>query len=508
MDYRRARSWIPLALTVGAVLSGCGGGGMSTYGMSTSGMPTYGMPSSGMPMGSGGAYGASAPMTPMTPMQMAPMITFSSPATAKSINLGQGVTVAWTSSNAMSCTGSSSSEIGGAFSGGQSTMGNVTVAPTGTGTVTYTLNCTGMGGTASATTPPVTVNPSILSNLSPTSIATIGSAVDPAEHGGNPYGLVIAPATAGLITKGDLIVCNFNDGATNTQGLGTTIVGLHPVAGSTPYHIAQAASLKGCNALAALPDGSLSAAAFSANDNPLVASDGTVATPFSLGPAGFGQPWGQVYAPGASGQSAALYISNLSGTINRISLNGDTQSSAMEIVKGFCGSGTPGSIFAPSGLTYDPSIDTLYIVDTSSYSLIALANVSSIGADGVVVNGQCSAVAAPPTPMPTFSGPSAASARVIAHGGGFVAPISAALLSDGDLIVGNGDINIGGGQTPNLLFEISPVLPGGFVGSPVQVDASGTPGALFGIAATVDAEGNQVVYFNDDNTNTVMMLTK
>ena len=58
------------------------------------------------------------------------------------------------------------------------------------------------------------------------------------------------------------------------------------------------------------------------------------------------------------------------------------------------------------------------------------------------------------------------------------------------------------------MFEISPVLPGGFVGQPVQVDASGTPGALFGIAATVDADGNQVVYFNDDNTNSVMVLTK
>ena len=59
-----------------------------------------------------------------------------------------------------------------------------------------------------------------------------------------------------------------------------------------------------------------------------------------------------------------------------------------------------------------------------------------------------------------FSRPSAASARVIAHGRGFFAPISAALLSDVDLVVGNGDINIAHGQTPNLLFEISPALPG------------------------------------------------
>jgi hypothetical protein len=165
-------------------------------------------------------------------------------------------------------------------------------------------------------------------------------------------------------------------------------------------------------------------------------------------------------------------------------------------------------VFAPAGLTYDASIDTLYIVDTSSNSVVAFAKVSGIGAGGIVVNGQCSSAASPPTPTPTFGGPSAASARVIAHGSPLIAPISAALLADGDLIVGNGDINIEAGQTPNLAVEISPVLPGGFVGEPVQLDTSGTPGALFGIAATVDAQGDQIVYFNDDNTNSVMLLTK
>ena len=73
------------------------------------------------------------------------------------------------------------------------------------------------------------------------------------------------------------------------------------------------------------------------------------------------------------------------------------------------------------------------------------------------------------------------------------------------LIVANADINIGS-QTPNQVFEISPQLPGGFVGSPLQLD-SGTPGALFGMVATVDGQGNQIVYFNDDNANAVMKIT-
>ena len=46
-------------------------------------------------------------------------------------------------------------------------------------------------------------------------ITTIGSTLDPPiEHGNcRPMDLTVATATAGLITKGDLIVCNFNDGA-------------------------------------------------------------------------------------------------------------------------------------------------------------------------------------------------------------------------------------------------------------------------------------------------------
>jgi hypothetical protein len=308
-----------------------------------------------------------------------------------------------------------------------------------------------------------------------------------------------------------------------------------------------------------LPDDSISAAAFSSGLSPLVAPTGVVSNPFAAD--GFAHPWGEVFVPtatqvvggygvmltgmddmalgdaamGGMGEmsgtrmpttSAAgpanptLYVSNLDGSIDRIELNGDAQSSFTQIATGFCGSGAPGAIFAPAGLTYDATIDTLYIVDTGSNSVVAFANVSTIVAAGVVVNGQCASVMAPPTPAPTFSGPSASSARVLATGSPLISPISAALLADGDLIVGNGDVNISATQVPNLVVEISPVLPGGFVGAAVQLDPGSNgagvacgaglacgQGALFGIAATVDSSGNQRVYFNDDNNNAVMLIT-
>jgi len=429
----------------------------------------------------------------------APTVAFSAPAQATTIHLGQSIALGWSTAYATSCTAGASGTTGGIFGGSQAMSGTLTVAPTATGTVTFSLTCTGRGGSTTGSSAMVTVEPSILSELS--TVTTIGSTLDPVEQGGNPYGLAIAPATAGLMSAGDLIVCNFNDGATNTQGEGTTIIGLHPVAGATPYRIAQSAQLKGCNALAILPDDSIAAAAFSSNLNPLVSSDGAVNDPFSAD--SFSAPWGEAFVAAAGTQPAALYISNAAtGAIDRISLNADSQSAFTEIAKGFCVSGVPGAVFSPAGLTYDPSIDTLYVVDTSSYSVVSIASVSSIGADGVLVDGHCGTTT--PTPAPTFSGPSAASVRIIASGGQFNAPISAALLSDGDLVVGNGDID--NPPVPNLLFEISPAL--GFVGKPMQLDSSGTPGALFGIAATVDSNGNQIIYFNDDNTNTVNLLTK
>ena len=442
--------------------------------------------------------------------------SFAQPSSPTTVNFGQAVTLQWTSTYSTGCTATVSEAGGGSFTGSQSTTGHATVVPTAPGTYSYTLSCTGMGGNASVTTPAVTVSPAILTVLSTTgTITTIGSTVDPINGDQNPYGLAIAPSTAGLITKGDLIVCNFNDASTpaaqgGVQGTGTSIVGLHPVAGSKPYRIAQSASLDGCDALTMLPDDSISAAAWSATSNPLVSPAGVVTMPFSDT---FAYPWGEAYVAATGTQPAAIYVSNApggniaaGGTIDRIGLDNDAQTTFTEIASGFCTSGSPGMIFGPAGLTYDPSNDTLYVVDTSSASLIAIVGISGISKDGVVVNGQCTG-ATTPTPVPTFSGPSMTSARIVAHGAPLNTPLSAALLKNGDLIVANADIGVQApSTTTNLLIEVSPVVPGGFVGKPLQLDTT-APGALFGLATAVDKDGNQIIYFNDDNAAAVLQLT-
>ncbi len=445
-------------------------------------------------------------------------------------------------SNATTGSGGGGGSVGGL--GGTGGKAGGTAGTTGaaggtagtTGAAGGTAATTGAGGNGgSAGGPPATP---ILSSLN--TIATIGStidpinnpAIDPTGSSTNPYGLVIAPISAGLITARDLVVCNFNNGpntvpgspAPNTQGQGTTIVGLHPVASAAdagianPYHIAQSASLLGCSSLSMLADDSIAATAFSAGIVPLVAPTGSISSPFAAD--NLAKPWGSAYVAAANGQPPALYVSTAAGSINRITLDNpnssDAQTAFAQVVTGFCVSGVvqggTDSLHAPSGLTYDPKKDTLYVVDTSSYSVVALAHVSSISADGITVNGgDCTA--GPPTAIPTFTGPSMSSASVIAspsspNGGQlFNAPISAALLLNGDVVVGNADQDLtvnDAGTNENLLFEISPTA--GIVGSK-QLDP-GSPGALFGIAAGPDGNGNQLIYFNDDNDNTVKVLSK
>jgi hypothetical protein len=62
------------------------------------------------------------------------------------ITTAQSTVLSWSSANATSCTAS------GAWSGTRATSGSVTITPTAAGNFTYSLACSGDGGTASAST--------------------------------------------------------------------------------------------------------------------------------------------------------------------------------------------------------------------------------------------------------------------------------------------------------------------------------------------------------------------
>jgi hypothetical protein len=312
-------------------------------------------------------------------------------------------------------------------------------------------------------------------------ITTIGSTVDPINGDQNPYGLAIAPLTQGLLTAGDLVICNFNDKA-NVQGNGTTIEILQPTPGSAPTGMVLDPNLKGCAALSIGSDGGPWAAAYSADLAPFYSSSGGLVSQLSAGP--WHGPWGEIFAPAFGAAGAPSYvISNAgNGSIVRVDLSGTTFTT---IATGFTlnTGAVPGNILGPAGLTYDAASDTLFVVDSNENRVVAFAGYSKLAAGAVVVEADGS-----------FSGPSAASASVLFSGAPLNQPISAAQLFNGDLVVGNtGD---------NLLVEISPA---GKMVAAQNLD-KGAVGALLGIVATGTDASDTKIYFNDDNDNTVKVL--
>jgi hypothetical protein len=283
-----------------------------------------------------------------------------------------------------------------------------------------------------------------------------------------------------------LVVCNFNDKA-NVQGTGFTIVALHPKPGSKPLLVSSSKTLVGCNALALSTGDDIWAAAFTANDNPVLSPTGVLEINIKGKP--FDRPFGQIFAQ-PKGGSPAFYATDAGdGTVVRINLGSPFTFDV--IAKGFAiNHGKPGSILGPSGLAYDPNGDQLYVVDGTNNTVVAFSKVSSIPNGGVTVEKGGK----------TFKGPSAHDARLVFAGAPLNGPISSALLFNGNLVVGN----TGNPSGKNIMVELSPT---GKMLATRNVD-KGASGALFGMVATGTSAANTKLYFNDDNDNNLQVLEK
>jgi hypothetical protein len=91
--------------------------------------------------GAGGNASATANLTVTAP----PVPTVTISVSPTSIVAGSSATITWSSTNATSCTASE------AWSGAEGTSGTMKVTPGASGTASYTLACTGPGGTANGT---------------------------------------------------------------------------------------------------------------------------------------------------------------------------------------------------------------------------------------------------------------------------------------------------------------------------------------------------------------------
>lgn len=346
-------------------------------------------------------------------------------------------------------------------------------------------------------------------------LIVIGSTVDPTNGDVNPYGLTLNGST--------LYVCNFN-AASNVQGTGTTIVSLATKPGSAPKHIATDSSLLGCSSVAITQkSGNVYATGAVAKppsvDQYCVNSKcgGTGKLLKSLTGTNVVRPWGAAWAVPTGlyeYASKALFVSD--ATTGSILLavscpggGGPCTTPMTPIVTGFkVNHGVPGSILGPSGLAFDPkncvkigannACGTLYVVDGANNTIVAIHNAMNLRIAKSIVVGKTGK---------TFSGKSKSWASLLYSGSPLKGPISSALFSNGNLVVGNTTEPAG----TNSLIEIAPpkctAVPckPGTVVDKVNVD-KGAPGALFGIVAG-GSKTSPVLYFNDDNANQVWALT-
>jgi hypothetical protein len=353
-----------------------------------------------------------------------------------------------------------------------------------------------------ATPPPISVLKILTKQL------IIGSTIDPENGDQNPYGLAVAQSSGfgGKVKKGNVYVCNFNDKA-NTQGTGTTIVTLPPTTGAKPVRFAQSDSLLGCAAIAisALADATTYAAAFGSKAEVAIASTGRISAPFKKGlTRPFGVTWAVDSLAGISSYATyAVFVSDAqTGSIVLAKKCTGTTCTypGTPVVTGFAvNHGAPGSILGPSGLTFDlrncvelgghRACGTLYVVDGVTNTVVAIHNALNLRDKRSIIVEKSGT---------KFRGKEKSWASLVYSGSPLDGPISAALLYNGNLVVGN-TLNKSG---ENLLVELS---PGGKLLDVRNVD-KGPAGALFGIATTGNSATTQKVYFNDDNANNVQVL--
>jgi len=326
---------------------------------------------------------------------------------------------------------------------------------------------------------------SILKKL--TKDVIIGSTVDGGNGDKGPGAISIVPGKQHL-KEGDLVVCNFDNSA-GTVGAGTTIEVLAPQQGSSPTRFTQSDSIKGCDADALVRPNFLWAGGQTSGEVARFSSSGKLLKVYKGSP---------VAAPlsDVNGDAAQEFAPNYvyvgatgSGGVVSISTGFYGDGLATQVADGFAVEKASPYELGPSGLEYDRSIDTLYIVDGANNTIVAFSHASDlVEQDEIIVKSGGK----------TFKckEPKVTCARLVYSGSELNAPFASALLPNGNLIVANTK------GTANTLVELTPQ---GQVLDTKVVDSSKTQG-VFGLVAAGTNDDNTVLFFTDANSNDVQEL--
>lgn len=328
---------------------------------------------------------------------------------------------------------------------------------------------------------------SILKKL--TKDVTIGSTVDPKNGDQGPRDLYIANGSPhGTLTKGQLVVCNFAD-STGKAGNGTTIEALNPKPGSSPTRFFQNSLLKGCDGAAVHPkNGTVYGTGLTGGELLVIGKKGGVQKEYK------GKPidapfWDIIANPVQNFSPQYVYVGTTAGGLVSVSVGFYGNQRATEVASGFgVSNGSQGQL-APSGMQYEASSDTLYIVDAVTNTIVAFSNSSKLLDKDEIIVGPSGKTFKCKYPKTTCG-------SLVYSGSPLDAPIASALLPNGNLIVANSE------GTANTLVELTPQ---GQILDTKVVDSSSTQG-VYGLVAHGTTDSNTVLYYSDTNTNTVHEL--
>lgn len=318
----------------------------------------------------------------------------------------------------------------------------------------------------------------------------IGSTVDPTNDDKGPLAVsIVGPHNlGGLLREGQLVVCNFENSA-GTAGNGTTIEVLNPKHGSSPERFYQSRSIQGCDSDAINSQNAVYAGGLTSGKLVKVSRTGKAEKIYS------GQPITAPFAdtvglPEQPFSPEYTFVGTTSGGIVSISEGFYGNGLATQVAEGFGVNKDSGwSALAPSGLQYNRGLDTLYIVDGVTNTVVAFSHASELLEENEIV-------VKPGGKTFVCEHRKVTCGSLVYGGKPLDAPAASTLLPNGNLIVANTQ------GTANTLVELT---PRGQILDTKVVDSSKTQG-VYGLAAAGTDDSNTVLFFTDTNSNNVQEL--
>jgi hypothetical protein len=318
-------------------------------------------------------------------------------------------------------------------------------------------------------------------------IASTVPASGPAAGDQNPYGVAVVGRTTGKLTRGDVLVSNFND-TNNHQGTGSSIVDVSPSGKARVFAVvppptstpatglttALVALRSGCVIVGSLPAPGGNSSAATAGALTIIDSRGRVVANYTA--RDINGPWDMTALD--RGRTATLFVTNvLNGTV---AANGNVvnRGTVVRLQLSIRGHRVP-------QVVSNRVIATGFAEHTDPNALVVGPTGVGLGSDGTlyVADSDQSRIAAIPRAL-TRTHPLSGGGVTVAMGGSLMDPLGMAIAPNGHIITANG----GDGN----IVETTPT--GDQVATKTLVPDGA--GDLFGLALVPHARG---IYFVNDS---------